>query len=147
MNIADKIKDQFELVNKVYFEKEDNFNFLRVEVNLSNLEKVTALSREINKFVDENDNSEEEFYLDIFSSGTEKEIDKNNLQEQKGQNVLVKLNKHIKEKDSFEGELLEAENESITIRWNAKGQFRKQLINIEDIEKINLSSKIKKEKK
>jgi len=116
MNIADKIKDQFELVNKVYFEKEDNFNFLRVEVNLSNLEKVTALSREINKFVDENDNSEEEFYLDIFSSGTEKEIDKNNLQEQKGQNVLVKLNKHIKEKDSFEGELLEAENESITIR-------------------------------
>jgi len=116
MGITNQIEEKFELVNKAYFENEDNLTFLRVEVNLTNLEEVTKLSREINNFVDEHDKSDKEFYLDIFSSGTEKTIDKNNLQKELGQNILVQLNNNIKEKDSFEGELLEANEESIIIK-------------------------------
>lgn len=147
MNIEKDILEKFELVNRAFFEKEGNLNFLRIEVNLKDLDEITNYSRKINEYLDENDKSQDQYYLDIYSSGTEIEVDKKDLDKYIGSNIFVKLKENIKDKNSFEGELIEDSKEEILVRWNAKGQFRKQIINKENIERVNLSAKVRKMKK
>ena len=47
----------------------------------------------------------------------------------------------------FVGELIESNKEDIIIKWNAKGQFRKQEISISDIDEIKKYTKITKRSK
>lgn len=147
MNIESAIIKKFKLVKNAFFESENNISFLRVEVNLHDLSKLLDYSKEINKFVDKHDNNDKKYYLDIYSSGTEIEIDKHSLQKYLDENILVKLKKEIKGMNTFEGQLLEDSKEFILLKWNAKGQFRKQTIEKDNISNINLSAKIKKIKK
>ena len=144
MDIQKILKNEFELVNKAYFEKESGVNFLRIEVNLRNLEEIAKLSSKISEFLDENDPSEEVYYLDIFSPGTDEEFDPKEANLYIGKNILVNLKNSIKGMNEFIGEILSFENNEITIRWNAKGQFRKQIIAIDNIETIKTFTKVKK---
>ena len=65
-----------------------------------------------------------------------------------GQNIYVELHKKIKNKIKFTGELFLLENNKITIKWNLKGQIKKEKINIDNIKTIKNYIKInnKKEK-
>lgn len=147
MTIDAKIKNSFEEVTKAYFEKEANANFLRVEVIHRDMDKITELSRKINEFVDENDKSDAQYFLDIFSPGTDEEFDVASASEHVGKNIYVSLNKNISSNEFFIGELIEVKENEITVKWNAKGQFRKQPIDKENIKMIKHYAKIKKEKK
>ena len=147
MNIEELIIENFELVNKVFFENEKNETFLRIEVKLHDLNELIEYSKKINKFIDQNDKHYQNYYLDIYSSGTEIKIDKNNLEKYIDKNVFVKLKNPIKQMKYFEGIIIENSEEFIIVKWNAKGQFRKQIIEKDNIEDINLSAKIKKIKK
>ncbi|MCK5945845.1 MAG: hypothetical protein KAG04_01095 [Mycoplasmataceae bacterium] len=147
MKIQDELFNKFgNKINKVYFETENSHNFLRVELNLNEMNAVVALSREISAFLDTVEFSENDFILDIFSAGAEINIETNKLDGYVGENINVELIKEIKGKKSFEGELISLEEDTLNIKWNAKGQFRKQNINFSEVDSINLSLKVRKGK-
>ena len=147
MNIKDSLKNKFAgKINDCFFEEENGYKFLRVEVNYKNMPDVLFISKEISSFIDEIDQSEKKYILDVYSSGAEIIIDIRDLKDYLNKNILINLNKEIKIKTSFEGQLLEIDNNHLKIRWNAKGQFRKQDINFEDIKNIKLSLKVGKGK-
>ncbi|CAM9118034.1 hypothetical protein MYMA111404_01935 [Mycoplasma marinum] len=146
--MLEKLQAKFgEKIIKASWEEEAGSKFLRIAVREPNLDKLTLISREISDYLDTIDNSDSEYFLDIASEGTEKNISFEDLGGMQNENISVILKRPIKDKIQFEGELLEKCEDNLTIRWNAKGQFRKQNIHIENIEKINLSAKVKKEKK
>lgn len=136
MNIKETLQKKFNKVNDAFFEKEGSLNFLRVEVNLRTLDEVTEISREISAYIDEIITDDQEFILDIYSAGTDQSIDLSNLGNYIDSNVLVKLKKQIKDKNEFEGKIIEVSDSSFVIRWNAKGQFRKTSIEISNIDSI-----------
>lgn len=144
MDIKKKLQEQFIEIKDAFFEKEMGMKFLRVETTLRDLEEVTKLSRKISDYLDEIDKSDAEYYLDVYSAGTDSSLDKNDLQENLNKNVLVTLNKRIKDFDGFEGQLLSADDKIVIIRWNAMGQFRKQEIELDNIKEIKLSAKLNK---
>lgn len=141
MELKKKLQEKFSEIKDVFFEKEMGLKFLRVETTLRSMDDVAALSRKISDYLDEIDSSTDEYYLDVYSAGTEKVLDKTNLEEYVEQYVLVTLEKRIKEYESFEGTLLSVDDKEIVVKWNAKGQFRKQAIELENIKEVKLSTK------
>lgn len=144
MDIKSKLKEKFSAVNDAFFEKEANMNFLRVEVKFKDLNEVVNISKEISDYLDQIDKSDNEYYLDVYSSGTDQEIKVEDLKNNISESVQVELNKAIKTHMEFIGELLEANDEEIIVKWNAKGQFRKQVIAIDNIKVIRKYSQIKR---
>lgn len=144
MDIENTLKENFKEVNKAYFEKEAGINYLRIEVNVRSLDKIAIISKSISDFLDVNDPSDANYYLDIFSPGTDEYFDAKDALNHIGENVQVTLKKNIKDKNEFIGEVLSADDNEVVVRWNAKGQFRKQPISIDNIEKIKKYIKIKK---
>ena len=130
------------MINRTYFEKEFGINYLRIEVSLKELNSISNLSKQISIFLDENDHIDSNYYIDVFSPGTDTSFDPKESRKFIGKNVKVKLLKSINGIAEFIGELLSCENNEIIVRWNAKGQFRKQNISIDDIEKINIYAKL-----
>ncbi len=148
MTILENLKVKFgKKITSVKWEEEDGATFLRVEVQEPKLSELTILSKDISNYLDDIDQTDKEYYLDIFSEGTDKELSFEVIKKYIEKNILVTLTRPIKNKIQFEGILLEADEEKIIVKWNAKGQFRKQIIVKEDIDKINLSAKVEKESK
>lgn len=143
MQIEKKLQDKFTQINNAYFEEDRSTKFLRVEVNLKSLDEIAMLSREISAYLDTVDHDIEEYYLDVFSSGTDQSLDINDLDKHLEANVFVELNEDIKDYKSFEGTLIEVTEEKIVVKWNAKGQFRKQEIQKNNIKNIKLYAKTK----
>ena len=144
MDIEQALKSNFSNINKSFFQTENGIEFLKIEVNLIDLNKITSLSKEISLFIDKNLSLDKNYYLDIYSPGSDKEFHVKDSKEYIGENIRIILNKHIKNKEEFIGELLSFENNEIIIKWNNKGQFRKQTIDIEQIQLITKYIKIKK---
>ena len=144
MNELNILKENFKEINKAYFEKESGIMYLRIEVNLRNLNAVSDISKKINEYLEANLSFSEKYYLDIFSPGTDEIIELSSIDEFIGENVKVKLFKVIKGMKEFEGEIIETKDKNIVIKWNAKGQFRKQEISISNIDEIKKYIKIKK---
>ncbi len=148
MNILKDLHKKFgEKITSAKWETEFGAEFLRIEVQEPNLEKLTAISKEISDYLDTIDQLNKKYFLDIFSSGTEKEITFDNIGKYIDKNIFISLKKPIKDKIEFEGKLIDVIENTLIIKWNSKGQFRKQKLSKNDIQKINLSAKLKKEKK
>lgn len=141
MSIKEKLKEKFNVINDAFFEKEAGVTFLRVEVALKSLDDVTKVSREISDYLDEIDNTDNEYFLDVYSSGTDKKIEISEIKNFLNQNVFVALKARIKDKKEFEGTLVEIDEENITIKWNAKGQIRKQQVSLDNISEIKQYAK------
>ena len=147
MNITEHIKKNFSSVMEAYIEEEFGSKFIRVCVNETELSKLAKISSEINKFVDEVDLSDDAYFLDIFSPGTDQTFEVNKSIDYIGQNIRVILKTHLKSMSTYEGELLSVEKDSLIIKWNNKGQFRKQQIKFDNIEKIETYIKAKRKEK
>lgn len=141
-----KLQEKFPQIKKAFFEKEGANTFLRIEVNEPVLAKLTILSQEISQFLD---NFEKEieytnYFLDVYSTGTEKILDKNNLKKYLENNVQVILKNKLNQKTDYIGILLN--DDPITIKWNNKGQFKKIVIPFEEISEIKLYASLNKKK-
>ncbi len=145
-NVIEKIQNKFKEIKNIQWITEENHQFLRIEIDEPSLEKISIISKEISKYIDSIDNKNKEYFLDIHSSGTEKKIEPENIERYINANIKITLSNPIKDKFEFTGTLLESEDAYLIIKWNSKGQFRKQKINIEDIASINEWAIIKKEK-
>ena len=141
MDIKQKLQTKFPEVKDAFFEKELGALFLRVELTIRDFDLVVKKSNEISAFLDENEPTEKEYFLDVYSAGTETLIELENLKDHIDAYVQVKLEKPIKDKDIFIGNLLEVNEQNIIVRWNAKGQFRKQEIELSNIKSVNLATK------
>ena len=147
MNLEKRLLEKFDKINKAYFETEMGMKFLKVEVNIRDLDSITEISREISNYLDEIDKTDDVYYLDVFSPGTDENFEPNESNKHIGEDVQIELTRHVKDMNEFIGELLEADDERIIIRWNAKGQFRKQEIAIDNIKSIKKYIKVKKGKR
>lgn len=141
MDVKQTLQAKFPEVSDAFFEKEGSMLFLRVEVSLKTLDDVSKLSREISDFLDQNDPTEKEYYLDIYSSGAESTIAINDLKNYVDQYVSIDLNSKVKDKLNYEGTIIEADEQKILVKWNAKGQFRKQEIELTNIKTAKLAIK------
>ena len=145
MKLEDMLKNEFDNVQEAYFENEDGFRFLRIITNFSDLDHITELTHKINDFIDQHDKSDETYFLDVSSKGTENEIEFSDVQVD--DHIRITFNKPFKEHDFIEGYVLEKNDDSLLLKWNNKGQIKKTLFEIESIMRINQSAKIKKAKK
>jgi len=143
MSIEKAILKKFKNIEKVYFIKEEGINFLRIETSLHEMEDIEKISKSINLYLDENYESEQQYFLDVLSKGTETSIKWKDLNKELGKNIKV----ITKDKNVVEGILKDASDKEIIIRYNAKGQFRNKNIAKINIDKITRSAVIKKEKK
>lgn len=69
MDIKTKLISKFPVIIDVYYEKEGQNHFLRVETKLKKLDQIEQLTHQVSKFLDEINYSDSNYYLDIFSSG------------------------------------------------------------------------------
>ena len=138
MDYTKRLQENFPDVKNVILEKEFGHYFLRIEIQKSKLTEITDISRKISEYLDETNLVKHEYYLDVFSSGVDQEIDLSNIEKYIDQYIYVELKKNVKSKISFEATLITVGEESITIKWNNKGRFQKV-----DISKENISKAVK----
>lgn len=141
MDVKQTLQSKFPEVKDAFFETEVGALFLRIELSIRDFDEVVKVSEAINAFLDANEPTEKEYFLDIYSAGTETQLEVSELDKHIDAYMEVKLNKNIKDKDCFIGNLISVDENQIIIRWNAKGQFRKQEITKENIKSVNLATK------
>ncbi|MDK2819608.1 MAG: hypothetical protein KFW07_02105 [Mycoplasmataceae bacterium] len=141
-----KKKIDFNLLECKFVER-NNLTFLDIEIDYKNLNEVEEKSKIISDILDEIDNNEKQYYLNVYSSGAEKNInweDVNNFYEKYIQVILIKpyLNSN-----SFEGELIDIQEESLKLLVNLKGCFRKLEFQKSNIKELKQSIKLTKKEK
>ena len=144
MDIKELLQKEIKEVRNAFLDKEFNMNFLRVEVSTNDLKTIEEISKRISTLLDEKDPIEGEYFLDVFSPGTDQEFNPKDSKNYINEHIKIELFKNINDKKEFIGDLVDANDEIITIKWNAKGQFRKTKISIDNIKIIKKYSKIKK---
>ena len=140
-----KQKIDFE-IKSIQFVNRDGFKFLDIELPDTDLETIEFKSKIISKIIDEIDDSNEMYYLNVFSSGTEKEIKLDNINFYINEYILIETSKHYLEKQKWEGDLIENNQDHIILKINNKGRFQKLKILKQDIVFIKTTAKLRKEK-
>ena len=121
--------------------KEFGYLILRVLLDKKggiDLETLSLANEYLSERIDAYDKDMPEYMLEVSSPGAEKEL--RNLEEIKdslGEYVHVELENMI-----YEGTLEEVNIDSITLRINVKGRFKKQIIMINEVKLIRLAVKI-----
>lgn len=141
-----KKKLDFELLD-CKFARRDNLDFLDIEINYSTLAEVEEKSKIISNVLDEIDGSNKEYYLNIYSPGAEREINFEDLAYYINKYIKIALINSYLDKYLIEGELLEIGQESIKLKLNMRGCFRKIDFQISNIKNISKSIKVAKNKK
>ncbi len=141
-----KIKLDFDLVYCEFVQR-NNLLFLDIEINSPTLREIKEKSKIISDILDEIDSSDNNYYLNIFSSGAEKEINIDNIENYINKNIKTFLTKEQNNGSFFEGELVEVTKATIKMRINFKGHFRKLEFDKNNIKQLNESIKLTKNKK
>ena len=139
-------KLDFELLN-CQFSKRDNLLFLDIEIDSPTLKEIENKSRIISNALDEIDKTNKEYYLNIYSSGAEKNIDLKNISNYLEKHIQIILIKPMLDNNLFEGQLIEINENFIKMRINMKGCFRKLDFQHSNIKQIKQSIKLTKTKK
>lgn len=104
----------------IEYVREQNENYLRVYIDKPegiSLEDCEKVSRRISDVLDETDPIEDAYYLEVSSPGIERILyNDGHLKKYIHSNVVIKLSKLFNGSRKFEGELLEFNDKSITIK-------------------------------
>ncbi len=138
-------KLDFKLLN-CQFSKRDNLLFLDIEIDSPTLVEIEKKSKIISNILDEIDQTDKEYYLNIYSSGTEKNIDWENIHDYLEENIKIKLINPILDSHDFEGTLIEVNESSIKMKINMKGCFRKLEFQNSNIKQFKQSIKLNKKR-
>lgn len=134
--MIEKIAQNF--TNFVISLKQKN-DLIEVIAKSNNLEDVSKLTRQIYDFVDELDATFwEKNQLDVSSCGHDLVIDIKNISEFIEQKLIVICSTVVNKRLEYIGHIIEYNKQSLIIKWNAKGQFRKQEILWTNIKEIKL---------
>lgn len=111
------------------------------KVDPIDMNEIVSVSEKLSAFLDEIDNSETPYLLDISSLGAEKPLKVESLKEYVGRYVNVHVNNAINGENIFEGNLLEVSDDSITLEYRIKTRVHKIVILQSNIYKIRLAIK------
>jgi len=125
----------------VSFVKEYGMKILRVvadkEFGLT-LEDSERLNLAMRKVLDEDDITDEDYYLEVCSVGAERQLKtRREIEHAIGRYVSIKT-----DKGKFFGDLMEVTDDSLTLRINNKGRMSKTVFKNVDIQVIRLAVKI-----
>lgn len=142
-----KLKEKINFkINSIQFVKREGLTFLDIEIPETSLNEIEKKSKIILNLINEIDNTNTDYYLNVYSEGTEKEIDIKNINLFINQYILIKTNNHYLDKSEWEGHLIENNINDIVLKINNKGRFQKLKINKKDISFIKTTAKLRKEK-
>lgn len=105
------------------------------------MNNIVRLSEELSKYLDEIDNSNEPYILDISSLGAEKPLKIESLKDYVGRYIHVHLTNPIKGENIFEGDLIEVKDDEITVAVRNKTRVNNIVILLSNIYKIRLAIK------
>ena len=105
------------------------------------MDTIVKLSQDLSTYLDEIDNSEEKYFLDISSLGAEKPLKINELDKYLNRYIHVHVNNAIEGNNIFEGELIEVKEDSITLSYRIKTRVKQVNILLNNIYKIRLAIK------
>lgn len=129
------------------FVKRNNLTFLDIEVDFKNLNELEEKSKIISNILDEIDISDKQYYLNVYSSGAEKNINWEEIHNFLKKNIQVILMQPYLNRNLFEGELIHIQENSLKLLVNLKGCFRKLQFEKSNIKQIKQSIKLTKKEK
>ena len=102
---------------------------------------ISEFSSTMSNYLDEIDQSDERYFLDISSLGAEKPLKIEELSKYVGRYVNVHVTNAVEGNNIFEGVMEEVNNDSITISYRIKTRVKKVVILQSNIYKIRLAIK------
>ena len=102
---------------------------------------ISEFSEAMSSYLDEIDQSDERYFLDISSLGAEKPLKVEELSKYVGRYVNVHVTNAIEGNNIFEGTMEEVSEDSITISYRIKTRVKKVVILQSNIYKIRLAIK------
>ena len=102
---------------------------------------IVEVSNILSSYLDEIDDSDEVYLLDVSSLGAEKPLKIEELNKYVSRYVNVHIINPIEGNNIFEGELSEVNDDSITITYRIKTRVKKVVILLSNIYKIRLAIK------
>ena len=111
------------------------------KVDPIDMNEIVSLSEKLSAYMDEIDNSDTPYFLDISSLGAEKPLKVENLKDYVGRYVNVHVNNEINGENIFEGDMVEVSDDSITVEYRIKTRVKKVVILQSNIYKIRLAIK------
>ena len=111
------------------------------KVDPIDMNEIVSLSEKLSAYMDEIDNSETPYLLDISSLGAEKPLKVSDLKKYAGRYVNVHVNNAINGENIFEGDMVEVTDDSITVSYRIKTRVHKVVILLSNIYKIRLAIK------
>ena len=105
------------------------------------MNEIVFISENLSAYMDEIDNSDTPYFLDISSLGAEKPLKVENLKDYVGRYVNVHVNNAINGENIFEGDMVEVSDDSITVEYRIKTRVKKVVILQSNIYKIRLAIK------
>lgn len=133
----------FELVS-LLAKKESGVLYLSIvidRVEPIDLNTISDFSNAISSYLDEIDHSDEKYTLDVCSLGAEKPLKIDSLSNYVGKYVNVHVTNALEGMNIFEGDLLEVNEDSITVSYRIKTRVKKVVILLSNIYKIRLAIK------
>lgn len=152
MNIDQKLKDAItSRVNSLGYDlyeltyKKENGDFiLRVIIDkdeIINIDDIEVVSTSISELLDELDPIKENYYLDVTSLGAEKPLDINKLDKYVNKYVAIHLNNPYKGENNLEGEIVEINNETLTLKIRNKSRYINVTLSRKEIDRARLAIK------
>ena len=111
------------------------------KVDPIDMNEIVSISEQLSAFLDEIDNSDTAYILDVSSLGAEKPLKVESIKDYVGRYVNVHINNAIDGENIFEGTLLEVTDDSITVEYRIKTRVKKVVILQSNIYKIRLAIK------
>ena len=133
----------FELVEISTRREKGNFILSIVvdRVEPIDLKTISDLSQVLSSYLDEIDDSEEAYLLDISSLGAEKPLKIEDLSKYVLRYVHVHVTNAVEGQNIFEGELSEVNEDNIVVTYKIKTRVKKVVILLSNIYKIRLAIK------
>ena len=132
-------------IYKIVYEKENGKNYLRVFLEKEDysldLDTCVIASEKISKILDDIDPIEDEYFLEVASSGERELIAKEDYLKAVNKYILVDLTEEILGYDELVGDLVKVDEEEIQLKINLKGRIKIVSIPFNIIEKACLTFK------
>ncbi|MBO6280080.1 MAG: ribosome maturation factor RimP [Bacilli bacterium] len=123
-------------------EKGDTYLSIVIDrVEPIDMDTIVKVSQELSTYLDEIDDSDEKYFLDISSLGAEKPLKIDSLKNYVGRYVNVHVNNALDGLNIFEGDIESVSEDSFTLSYRVKTRVKKVVILFNNIYKIRLAIK------
>jgi ribosome maturation factor RimP len=139
------LKEEILLHSLKYFKRDGQY-ILEVLIEREDfsmdLDTLSEVSHKISDLLDENDEFKEPYYLEVSSTGAERElVTLNDYQKVIGKYIHLEFKEKVNNLEAINGELIKIENEVFEITFRNKTRKEKLVIDYKNIKKGNLAIK------